>query len=231
MLYIKPKQLQCNELDFLKKFLSSGFFEKINRNPNYEVSLIQEPYTGFGYADLVCVIWDKTIQSKWNEQRNTLGIKDIKILHHLYNCRIYKNVFNIVNELGFNQKATHESISKLLDAKLIQENKENKIKIRPINEIFYVKEIISIEAKLHDWKRALEQSINNTYFSSKSFTLFPDEIINDNLIDKYNSTDIGIISFGGKYKMLKKPKRRIIPSALSSWFFNEHIGREVWKMA
>lgn len=231
MLFIKPEHLQCNELNFLNKFLSSGFFENINQNPNYEVSLIQEPYTGYGYADLVCIIWDKTIQSKWNETRNSLEIKDVKILHHLYNCKIYKNVSNIVNDLGFNEKAVYGSVDKLLNARLIQANKENKIKIKPINEIFYVKEIISIEAKLHDWKRALEQSMNNIYFSSKSFTLFPDKIITDNLINKYCSTDVGIISFEKKYKILKKPKRQTIPSTLCSWFFNEHIGRKVWGIA
>ncbi len=230
MIYIKQNQKECNELDFLQDFLSSGFFDNINRNPNYEISLIQEPYTGYGYTDLVCIIWDKSIHNKWNEKRNILKKNDIKILHHLYNCRLFKKISDISTDLGFSNKEVLLSIEKLLNAKLIRMNKDNKIKIKPINEIFYIKEIISIEAKLHNWKRALEQSENNTNFSSKSFTLFPTRVINDNLIDEYNSTDVGIIYFEKKYKILKKPKRQPIPSTLSSWFFNEHIGRIAWEM-
>lgn len=231
MLYIKPKQVQCGELEFLKKFLSSGFIEKVNQDPSFELSLIQEPFTGFGYADLVCVIWNKKIGSNWNEKRNLLQLSDIKILHHLYNRKIYQKVSNIVRDLGFSEKSVCVSVEKLLESNLIQVNDSNRVKVKPINEIFFVKEIISIEAKLHDWKRALEQALNNTYFASKSYTLFPDGIVSKELVNTYSRTDVGIIALGSKCKVLKKPKRMPIPSTLSSWFFNEHIGREIWKTA
>jgi predicted transcriptional regulator len=231
MLYIKPKQIQCEELVFLKKFLQSGYIENINKNSKYEVSLIHEPYTGYGYADLVCVIWDKSIEQKWTANRNLLQTMDIKILHHLYNCRIYKNISDIITDLGFNQKTVYSSIETLIKSKLIQENKNNKVKIRPINEIFYIKDIISIEAKLLNWKKALEQSVNNTYFASKSFTLLPNKLIHNKILEEYKLTNVGLISFEKNYKIIKKPQRQNIPSTLSSWFFNEHIGRKMWKMA
>lgn len=229
MLYIKPKQMQCGELEFLKKFLSSGFFEKMNQDPSFEISLIQEPFTGFGYADLVCVIWDKDVGESWNENRNSLELRDIKILHHLFNCKIYQNISSIVKDLGFDERHVCLSVEKLLSSELVKVNQASRVKIKPISEIFFVKEIISIEAKLHDWKRALEQALNNTYFSSKSYTLFPDEIVTENLVNTYSQTDVGIISFGSECKVLKKPKRNSIPSTLSSWFFNEYIGRKIWE--
>jgi len=228
MLYMKPNQMQCNELDFLKDFLSSDFINKLNNNPDYEITLLEEPYTGFGYADLVCIIWDKKIKTKWSNHRNSLVKTDIKILHHLYNCKIYKDISTIVGELGFSNKITNLSVRKLVESDLIHINKSNKYKINPINDIFFVKEIISIEAKLHDWNRALSQSINNTYFSSKSFALFPERTVNNKLLNKYSNTDVGIISYDKNYKIVKKPKRQNIPSSLGSWFFNEHIGRNNW---
>jgi len=223
MIYKKPRNIENKELSFLKEFLASSFFTDINENHEYEVSIIQEPYTGFGYADLVCIIWDQSIRNKWSDKRNQLNTTDIKILHHLYNVKLFKEKSEITKELGFNLRKV-----KLLEAELVTMNKQNKIKIKLTKEIFFIKEIISIEAKLHNWKRALEQSVNNTYFSSQSYTLFPDKIITKRLLEEYINTDVGIISFEKYYRVIKKPKRRTIPSSMSSWFFNEHIGRELW---
>jgi len=228
MIYKKPRNVENKELSFLKEFLASSFFVDINKNHEYEVSIIQEPYTGFGYADLVCIIWDQSIRNKWSDKRNQLDMTDIKILHHLYNVKIFKEKSEITKELGFSLRKANKSVGKLLEADLVTMNKQNKIKIKLIKEIFFIKEIISIEAKLHNWKRALEQSVNNTYFSSQSYTLFPNEIITKRLLEEYINTDVGIISFEKFYRIIKKPKRRTIPSSMSSWFFNEHIGRELW---
>jgi len=228
MIYKKPRNIENKELSFLKEFLASSFFTDINENHEYEVSIIQEPYTGFGYADLVCIIWDQSIRNKWSDKRNQLNTTDIKILHHLYNVKLFKEKSEITKELGFNLRKVNKSIGKLLEAELVTMNKQNKIKIKLTKEIFFIKEIISIEAKLHNWKRALEQSVNNTYFSSQSYTLFPDKIITKRLLEEYINTDVGIISFEKSYRVIKKPKRRTIPSSMSSWFFNEHIGRELW---
>lgn len=228
MIYKKPRNIENKELSFLKEFLASSFFVDINKNHKYNASIIQEPYTGFGYADLVCIIWDQSIRNKWSDKRNELDITDIKILHHLYNVKIFKEKSEIMKELGFSLRKANKSVGKLLEAELVTMNKQNKIKIKLIKEIFFIKEIISIEAKLHNWKRALEQSVNNTYFSSQSYTLFPDKIITKRLLEEYINTDVGIISFEKSYRVIKKPKRRTIPSSMSSWFFNEHIGRELW---
>lgn len=227
MIYKKPRNIENKELSFLKEFLASSFFADINKSHKYEVSIIQEPYTGFGYADLVCIIWDQSIRNRWSDKRNQLNITDIKILHHLYNVKIFKEKNEITKELGFSLRKANKSVGKLLEAELVTINKQNKIKIKLIKEIFFIKEIISIEAKLHNWKRALEQSVNNTYFSSQSYTLFPDKIITKRLLEKYINTDVGIISFEKSYRVIKKPQRRTIPSSLSSWFFNEYIGREL----
>ena len=173
MIYKKPRQINNSEYRFLTDFLKSNFIKSINQNSNYEVSLIQEPYTGFGYADLVCIIWDKIIYKKWSQKRNNLSFIDIKVLHHLYNSKVFKDKTQIKCELGYGISQINNSISNLLEAELIKINKQKKVKIKPLKDIFFLKEIISIEAKLKDWKKALEQCLNNTQFASKSFALFP----------------------------------------------------------
>jgi len=224
MVYSKKTQIKTGELKLINSFLASGFFEKF-ADKDYDYSIIQEPYTGFGYADIVCLKWNKSINEKWNLNRNNLDQNDIKILHHLHNCRVYKSLDELKIELGFSINQINKTILKLLDSKLVKENVQNKIRIKPLKEIFFIKEIISIEAKLKDWKRAYNQSLNNVNFSSKSFTLFPEKTINKKLLSTYRSSDVGVLSFNKTCRELVKPKRNKIPGSLTSWFFNEYIGR------
>ena len=224
MLYKKPNQRMTEELKFLDKFLESGYFDNLE-NDKFNLTFIQEPFTQVGYADLVCIRWDNEIKDKWVTSRNELVPNDIKILHHLYNCRIYKEVDDIVRELGFSYKKVNETLLRLSDADLLISNKTRKVKIRPIKEIFFVNEIIAIEAKLKNWKIALNQSVNNVSFASKSFSLFPDKAINYNLLENYKKTDVGVLSFNKKCREVVKPKKQKIPTAITSWYFNEYIGR------
>jgi len=225
MLYKKPKQRVTNELVFLDKFLKSGYFDRFNDN-KYNLTIIQEPFTQVGYADIVCIRWNKTIKDNWDASRNKLIKNDIKILHHLFNCRFYKSINEIVNELGFSHREVNNTILRLSDAKLIIENKFGKVKIRPLKDIFFVHEIIAIEAKLKNWKQALDQTLNNVYFASKSFALFPDTTINRRLLKNYKENDVGVLSFGTTYKEVVKPKKHKIPTAITAWYFNEYIGRK-----
>jgi predicted transcriptional regulator len=223
MIYTRKLCKNNGESIFLEKFLDSNFFESLTGGGKY--FLLQEPYTGLGFTDLVCIIWDRNIEEEWTEKRNNLTLNDIKILHHLYNNKVYKSIDEISRELNFSFIDVLKSIEKLNDAELIVANNKNKVKIRKIKEIFFVKKIISIEAKLRNWRKALEQSFNNTLFSSQSYILFPQENLTKNLIKTYNDTSIGIISFSKSYSVVKKAKKQRIPAALTSWLFNEYIGR------
>lgn len=229
MIYTRKLRKNNKEYIFLEKFLGSNFFESLACGEKY--FLLQEPYTGLGFPDLVCIIWDGNIEGKWTEKRNNLILNDIKILHHLHNTKIYKSIDKISRELNFSLKDTQKSIEKLNNAELIIINDKNKVKIKKINKIFFVKEIISIEAKLRNWRKALEQSFNNTLFSSQSYILFPQKKITENLIHTCNNTNIGIISFGRSYSVVKKAKNQRIPASLTSWLFNEYIGRYLWQEA
>jgi predicted transcriptional regulator len=227
MLYIRPAKKHTKENLFLESFLETKSFTNHIYEKGLEYSLIQEPFTGLGYTDLVVVIWSKEIYSKWHPDRNKLMIDDIKILHHLYVGKKYKQISDIKDELGFSEKSIKNSLSRLNDAGLIIWNQEEEFKTLKKSDIFYLKEIISIEAKLKDWNRALEQAINNSYHSSESYILFPEEAVTDKMLETYKKSNIGIISFNKDSSVIKKSKRNTIPSTLNSWLFNEFIGRSL----
>jgi hypothetical protein len=226
MLYIKPKQRRTQELFFLEKFIKSNFFSNFIATDD-DFTLLQEPFTGFGYVDLVCIIWKKNSFNNWTIERNNLLIDDIKILHHLYRTKKYKSALELRAELGFSLKKVLSSILRLFDAGLIFPGSDDKYKICKKSDIFHIKKIVSIEAKLQDWRSALNQTINNFYYSSESYTLFPENKISDRMIENYNQYDVGIISFDESSCILKQSKKNSIPSTFNSWLFNEYIGRKL----
>ena len=227
MLYIKANQQKTQEYQFLCDFLKANFFSRYINKWDLECTLLQEPFTGLGYTDLVAIIWSKDIFGKWHPDRNKLIVDDIKILHHLYLSKKYKTVLDIKRELGFSEKDISGSILRLNNAGLIKFSKSNKFKALEKNEIFHIKEIISIEAKLKNWRRALEQAFVNSYYASESYILFPEETITDQMLNIYNKTDIGIITFNEEINVIKKAKKNTIPANLNSWLFNEYIGRSL----
>lgn len=231
MLHIHTRTQAYNqrskENKLIEEFIESGFFEKFNTK-RYGYTLIYEPYTGFGYADLVCLRWDKTIQDRWNVKRNRLLEEDIKILHYLYNAQTAKSVDQMEKYLGYDNRTLQNIVDRLVSAELITENRSSRFKIRPLKNIFFIHEIITVEAKIRDWKKALEQSYNNVFFSSKSFSLFPNETINQNMLEAYRKTDVGILSMDPGKKACRqvlRPGKMHIPASLTAWRFNEMLGR------
>jgi len=228
MIYIKPKQQKTKELEFLHAFKDSDFFSRYTNDLDSNYMFIEEPYTGFGYPDLVLLTWDKKIEKNWKDERNNLTLKEIKIVQHLYNCDEAKSIKNISVDLGFSKRQITSILSNLVNAGIV-ENINDYWKLGVLEEIFYLKEIITIEAKLKNWKNALLQAGNNNFFSSEVFTLFPDSIINENLLKSYSETDIGVITFNQNYKVVKPASKKDLPITINSWLFNELIGRMLWQ--
>lgn len=227
MITTRDNHVKLGEFKLLNDFLSSDFFYSNFARKNCQLSIIQEPFTGFGYADLVCVAYDKSIGRKWCDKRNSLKTHHIKVLHHLFNCAQAKRPEQLAVELGFNSRKIGKILEDLLNAGLVTVAKDVAVKIRPLKDIFFVKDIITVEAKLLDWRKALEQSLNNINFSSRSYTLFPESTISDSLLHSYKKTGVGLISFKNSWKELLEPEEFKIPATIHSWFFNEYIGRQI----
>lgn len=207
--------------------MESGFLESYIDFSKYNYMLIQEPFTGYGYSDLVCVTWKKELEAIWNSNRNCIEYDDIKILHHLYVEKKFKSELELNLELGFSPSKIEKSLLKLEEANLLNISKQGKVKAKKKNEIYLLEKIISIEAKLHDWKRALDQAVNNSYYASDSYVLFPEKNMNQNMLDYYEKYNIGIIAYCKNAKIIKKSMKNKIPSTLGSWTFNEYVGRQL----
>lgn len=228
MIYIKPQQQQTKELEFLYSFKESNFFENYINDKKKNYLFIEEPYTGFGYPDLVLLIWNTNISKLWNDDRNKISANHFKIVQHLYNYRRPKSSKEIAKDLGFANKQVELFLSNLYDSGIVRINKNEWI-LEDVKSIFFLEEIITFEAKLKNWKNAFFQAGNSDYFSSEVFTLFPDNIINDNLMNTFSQSSVGVISFNKSYKVVKPACKKELPITLNGWFFNELVGRKIWQ--
>lgn len=225
MLQRRTKQVDTKEHRFLKSFLETDFFDRFSRGERTCLEVIEEPYTGFGYADAVGVIYDQSITDAWTDARSALKDDDIKILHHLYLSKKGRFPEQLVFELGFPPKRLGKSIDRLCRAEMLTLLKDGRIKNKPTKKIFFLKEIVAVEAKLRDWKGALTQSQNNLSFCSRSYSLMPSSTVKPAVKHHYTGTGVGIVAHGPQSKIEVPSVRRTIPSTLGSWYFNEYIGR------
>ena len=205
--------------------METDFFDRFSRGERYSLEVIEEPYTGFGYADAVGIIYDQSIINAWTDARSALKDDDIKILHHLYLSKKGRLPEQLVFELGFPPKQLSRSIERLYRAEMLIQLKDGRIKNKPTSTIFFLKEIVAVEAKLRDWKGALTQSQNNLSFCSRSYSLMPSSTVKPAVKRHYIGTGVGIITHGSKSKVEVPSVKRTIPSSLGSWYFNEYIGR------
>jgi len=214
------------EIDLVKSFINS--FAKIFHKANFQTRLFEEPYIEMTIPDIVIAFWDDDIFDYWVEERNFLEKRDIKILHHMYRKGDFIDIDRIKNELGYSVSEIEKSLERLIKADLLAEINQE-FRAKEIKKIFFVKAIISIEAKIKNWKKAFEQAWLNESFASESYVLLPQNMINANIIKYANNLDIGIIGHEkGHANIIKKPNKKTIPSSYLSWLINENIGRDLY---
>lgn len=95
---------------------------------------------------------------------------------------------------------------------------------RPLSTIFAANHIISIEAKVGDWRTALQQAYLNSWFASDSCILLP-----------HIPRDSGVVAYAAELgiKVLIKetddqgirPEKPVRPRSYLSWLFNDWAWR------
>lgn len=221
------KEKQGAEADLVKDFL--GYYDNLFKEEGLQYTILTELYAEVGIPDILIVAWDNNFKINWSPDRNKLQKTDIKILHHISSSgkRGIKTL-KLINQLGYKEKQIEQALKKLTNADLIDTDNET-VRIKDIDDVFFVKKIISIEAKLKNWKIAFEQASLNKNFSSHSYVLFPNETINPNIVSSV-SGNIGILAHQGEGAIFKKKaKKSKLPGSYFSWVLNEYVGRQFMK--
>ncbi len=97
---------------------------------------------------------------------------------------------------------------------------------RPLSAIFAATRIVAVEAKIRDWRKALEQAHLNTWFASQSCVLVPKISRNSTMLQDAQELGVTVLTqqpAGWKLKTAQ-PQR---PRSYVSWLLNDWA----WKAA
>jgi predicted transcriptional regulator len=212
------------ELDLVNQFIEE--IPKIFKSKNNKLALFIEPLIYGSYPDIVITEYNPKLIDTWNEKRNSLNDIDFKIFENirlgdgLTSTELFKNT-------NFNYKILFECIEKLYDAGLI--NRQNgKWKSNPLKDIYSIKRLVSVEAKMKEWTTLLNQADANQWFASESYALSSVKTPRESTINKFKDYGIGLYSLSNqKLVKLNEAKKQSLPKSYMSWMFNEWVGRYV----
>jgi hypothetical protein len=206
-------------MEIVRAFLDRGIG---NRRTDHVVSVFTEPRLDTGYPDLVLVHWDRKVSDAWPISRAELTREDVRLLHFLHRSRsVSRDDLRCRSSL----RQPDRAVERLVAAQVVKVSSRS-IRVRPLSEIFAVRRLIAIEAKISDWRRGLQQAFVNTWFASESFLLFPHVPKGSLLLEDAARIGVGVVSVDqGLSTPLLCSRRDRLPQSYASWLFNEWAWR------
>ena len=212
------------ELELVEEFIHE--IPKIFKPKKNKLALFIEPLIEGAYPDIVVTEYNPKIIDTWKKERNVLNNIDFKIFENLRQHRGLTST-ELFKKTNHNYKILLQSIEKLYDAGLV-ERTQGKWKAKPLSETYSVKRLVSIEAKMTEWKTLLNQADANQWFASESYALSSVKNPRESTINKFKDYGIGLYSLSDqKLVKLNEAKKQSLPKSYMSWMFNEWVGRYV----
>jgi hypothetical protein len=174
--------------NLVKKKVIKSLFSSSRKSKIYE-----ELNLGYGIPDVVVVQYN----SKYKKRKEFLNYFDISILS-LINKKGDTSVEEIIFLTQSREKKIYSSLAVLESEELIIMRDGKYSSHKKYSEV--LEGCIAIEAKLKNWKRALEQAYRYKWFSNKSFVILPEENINPALknLDLFKKYGVGLASINEK---------------------------------
>ncbi|MCC5930791.1 MAG: hypothetical protein JJU28_16220 [Cyclobacteriaceae bacterium] len=107
---------------------------------------------------------------------------------------------------------------------------EGEIIVRNRKYKAHTRNLLSVEAKLNDWKSGFYQALRYKFFSHQSYLAYPEKNIHRVDLDLLKEHNIGLISVGDdKIRFISKPKTEK-PKDLTSYFFLSELFAQQFKV-
>jgi hypothetical protein len=198
------------EADLVDAFLST--FDLAARSDE-RVTIFREPEIESGAPDLVVVFWKPSVAAQWPHARAHLGSAALRLAHLIAGTGPVTD--SQLESLFYARTAT--LLDRLGAAKVIERHR-GRWRLRPTSEVFAVRQIVTFEAKVGDWRGAIRQAAANTWFASRSYALFPAVVRSSYATELARSAGVGIWAGG---RRVLGASRRTQPASYASWLFNE----------
>lgn len=208
---------QGPEADMVRDFLHNL---DVKAPRGCSVTLFQEPRLDSGFPDLVVVVWHRATAEKWNPVRLQLHSPDIRVLHYLTTVGASEKP---KLEGLFGPKVA-DTLEKLEAAEMVRHNRK-KYTARSLSSIYATRSIIAIEAKVSEWRDALDQAFTNRWFASESRVLLPKVPKGSVVISQAESLGVGVWSMSDACHIDVRGISVTPPISYASWLFNEWAWR------
>jgi hypothetical protein len=185
------------------------------------VTIFREPRLASGFPDLVAVVWKESVTLRWKNARRDLKTSDLRVMHHL---AATGPIEMAALTLLFRSQA-ERSLERLLLSGMVHYSRGN-WQARSLSKIFAARRIVAVEAKVSEWRVALDQAFLNTWFTPESYILIPTIPRKTALLDAALQRGIGVLCKENTAWDFAPHVTRT-PRSYASWLFNEWA----WKAA
>lgn len=217
------KSTDGKELDLVEEFVEEYTKKFIRYNKKNNLAVFIEPRLESGFPDIVFAKYNSDFLCNWNKNRSKVTTIDLKILSLLINFKGLSS--NELEKFGFYGSELLESIERLLDAEMINRN-NREWQPKPLNQLYGLKELIAVEAKLSNNARVIDQAVSNTWFASESYTLIDSIKPNKKTIETYSNKGIGMYGKDKNFFKIIDATKLSLPSSYVSLQFNEWVGNQ-----
>lgn len=217
--------VQGKEYDMIQEFISFYSHQFLRSNKKNNLAIFIEPRVASGFPDVVFASYSPSITDNWSDQRSDINTDDLKVLSHLILAG-QSTRERLIAQLGLTKGQAGKSLNKLLNANLIT-YKNKTWKPKKLNSIFNIKKLVSLEAKINDTSRVIEQSFTNTWFASHSYALTRAESPRDKTLLTFSGLGLGLYCRSQRshsFREVVEPAPLPLPSSYQSLLFNEWIG-------
>lgn len=213
---------QGEEYELVKQFIEYYVSQFLKYDKGNNLAIFIEPKVASGFPDIVFASYSPAILSNWSDARKELETIELKVLSFVLMKKGISGTA-IMSALQLPEKQVLCSLEKLLDANLIVRKKKawypNEMKA-----VYSVERLESVEAKVADLNRVVEQSFINTWFASHSYAVTSIANPHTSTVRKFTDNGIGLYCKLDKFEKVVEAKKLSLPSSYLSLQFNEWIG-------
>ena len=185
----------------------------------HRMTVFREPRLPSGFPDLVIVIWNESVARPWKTSREALGASDLRLMHYLAN----EGPTTLDDLRSIFAPQVEKRLERLTEAAMVRTSNGRWL-ARSLATTFAASHIIAVEAKISQWKAALEQAHLNTWFASQSFILVPRIPRNSELLRDADNLGVTVLARESTHFNLQDAARSR-PKSYVSWMFNDWAWR------
>lgn len=200
--------------------LSAALRTLSQRYSKHSPLVFLEPELPTGFPDAIMAYPSRYFMDSKCTARMQLTPRHLRLLHHIYAER-GTSVRELMVSLQWTERRICNTIADLTEAGFLR-TRGARVTANSLRNIFALKKIVAIEAKINNWRGALEQAIGNTWFASESYVLLPERPHLQKVIAEAEGYGVGVLSCNGNdtRTLLRAAKRRL-PLSYGSWLINE----------